>query len=120
MFCKGFKSLPFKAIFHAGISGLRSLGIYAWGDVSSAQHGKLLGGVNPFMSLAAGIISQRQGRHREVGSEGSSRQNLALRYTNRIRPSHLGKPADYGKALWLHGRYGGRYGRCWEKVTCLI
>jgi len=69
----------------------------------SAQHGKLLGGVNPSMSLAAGIISQRQRRHREVGSEGSPRQNLALRYTNRIRPSYLGKPADYGKALWLHG-----------------
>ena len=35
MFCKGFKSPPFKAIFHAGISGLRSPGIYAWEDVTS-------------------------------------------------------------------------------------
>jgi len=88
--------------------------------VCSAQHGTLLKGVNPFMSLAAGIISQRQGRHREVGSGGSPRQNPALRHTNRIRLSYLGKPAFYGKALWLHGRYGGRYGRCREKVTYLI
>ena len=34
MFCKGFKSPPFKAIFHAGISGLRSPGIYAWEEVT--------------------------------------------------------------------------------------
>jgi len=72
------------------------------------------------MSLVAGIISQRQGRHRKVGFEGSWRQNLALRYTNRIRLSYLGKPADYGKALLLHGRYGGRCGSGQGKVTYLI
>jgi hypothetical protein len=33
-FCKGFKSPSFKAVFHAGISGLRSPGIYAWEDVT--------------------------------------------------------------------------------------
>lgn len=72
------------------------------------------------MGLAAGIISQRQGRHRKVGSEGSPRQNLALRYTNRIRPSCLGKPAWHGKALRLHGRYGGKYGRGQGKVIYFI
>jgi len=50
------------------------------------------------MSPTAGIISRRQGRHREVGFEGSRRQNLALRNTNRIRLLYLGKPADCGKA----------------------
>jgi len=72
------------------------------------------------MSLAAGIISRRQGRHRKVGSEGSPRQNLALRNTNRIRLSYLGEPAEYGEALRLHGRYDGRYGRGQGKATCLI
>jgi hypothetical protein len=33
-FYKGFKSPPFKAIFHVGLSGLRSPGIYAWEDVT--------------------------------------------------------------------------------------
>lgn len=51
------------------------------------------------MSPTAGIISWRQGLHREVGFEGSPRQNLALRNTNRIRPSYLGEPAEYGEAL---------------------
>ena len=37
MFCKGFKSPLFKAIFHAGISGLRSPGIYAWEDVTNIK-----------------------------------------------------------------------------------
>lgn len=72
------------------------------------------------MNPTAGIISRRQGRHREVGFEGSWRQNLALRNTNRIRLSYLGKPADYGKARKLYGRYDGRYGSGQGKVAYLI
>jgi len=30
----GFNSPPFKVIFHAGISGLQSPGIYAWEEVT--------------------------------------------------------------------------------------
>lgn len=72
------------------------------------------------MSPTAGIISRRQGRHRKVGSEGSWRQNLALRNTNRIRLSYLGEPADDGKARKLYGGYGGRYGSGQGKVVYLI
>jgi hypothetical protein len=43
-FCKGFKSPPFKAIFHAGISGLRSPGIYAWEDVTQIENTKDISG----------------------------------------------------------------------------
>ena len=40
IFCKRFKSPPFKAIFHVEISGLRSPGINAWEDVTVTKKQK--------------------------------------------------------------------------------
>ena len=50
-----------------------------------AQHGRWLEGERPLWRLIALTISREQGRHREVGSEGSPRQSSDPRNTNRIQ-----------------------------------
>ena len=52
--------------------------------IMCAQHGHVLVGESPIWGLIVPTISQGQGVHREVESEGSRRQNLGLRYTNHI------------------------------------
>lgn len=42
-------------------------------------------GESPLRAVVCGTASQRQGRHREVGSEGSPRQNPDLTNRNRIQ-----------------------------------
>ena len=50
-----------------------------------ARHGVDLEGGSPLQAVMTGTASQRQGRHREVRSEGSPRQNPAPTNRNRIR-----------------------------------
>src|SRR5271157_1065667 len=50
-----------------------------------AQHGRWLEGERPLWRLIAPSVSERQGRHREVRSEGSRKQTCDLRNTKRIR-----------------------------------
>ena len=50
-----------------------------------ARHGVDLEGGSPLQAVMTGTVSQRQGRHREVRSEGSPRQNPAPTNRNRIR-----------------------------------
>ena len=50
-----------------------------------ARHGVKLGGESPLRTAMVGTVSRRQGRHREVGSEGSPRQNLDPTNRNRIQ-----------------------------------
>ena len=45
-------------------------------------------------------LAKGKGVHREVKSEGSRRQNLAPRNTNRIRQVQLDEPAIYGEVLY--------------------
>lgn len=45
-------------------------------------------------------LAKGKGVHREVKSEGSRRQILALRNTNRIRHVHLDESATQGKVLY--------------------
>ena len=45
-------------------------------------------------------LAKGKGVHREVKSEGSRRQNLAPRNTNRIRQVQLDEPATYGEVLY--------------------
>ena len=48
--------------------------------------------------------SQRQGRHREVGSEGSWRQSCEARNTNVIKGSFpWDEWAQHHKVLWIGG-----------------
>jgi len=49
-----------------------------------ARHGQQLGGASPLEEAVVLTPSRRQGRHREVGSEGSLRQCSDPRNTNRI------------------------------------
>jgi hypothetical protein len=60
-----------------------------------ARHGQQPGGASPLQEAVVPTASQRQRRHREVGSEGSPRQNSDPRNTNRIR----------GWAAWM-SRHG--------------
>ena len=50
-----------------------------------ARHGQQPGGASPLQEAVVPTASRRQRRHREVGSEGSSRQSSDPRNTNRIR-----------------------------------
>ena len=50
-----------------------------------AQHGRWLESARLLRRLIAPTVSGRQGRHREVGSEGSWKQTCVLRNTNHIR-----------------------------------
>ena len=62
-----------------------------------AQHGRWLESARLLRRLIAPTVSGKQGRHREVGSEGSWKQTCDLRNTNRI---------------------GGRFRRAsWHKTT---
>ena len=45
-------------------------------------------------------LAKGKGVHREVKSEGSRRQNLAPRNTNRIRQVQLDEPAIYGEVRY--------------------
>jgi hypothetical protein len=56
-----------------------------------ARHGQQPGGESPLERAVVLAPSQWQGRHREVGSEGSRRQSSDPRNTNRIR----------GWAVWV-------------------
>jgi hypothetical protein len=52
---------------------------------SYARHGRQPGGESPLQEAVVLTASQRQRRHREVGSEGSPRQSSDPRNTNRIQ-----------------------------------
>ena len=55
-----------------------------------ATHGAILGGGSPLLAVTTGTSSRRQGRHREVGSEGSPRQMSVPTHRNRIEGRHGG------------------------------
>lgn len=55
-----------------------------------ATHGAILGGGSPLLAVTTGTSSRRQGRHREVGSEGSPRQKSVPTHRNRIEGRHGG------------------------------
>jgi hypothetical protein len=56
-----------------------------------AQHGRWLEGERPLWRLIALTISREQGRHREVGSEGSWRQTCDLMNKKLIRGCEAGR-----------------------------
>jgi hypothetical protein len=58
-----------------------------------------LRGASPLQAVMVGTASTRQGRHREMGSEGSLRQTMDSTNRNRIqgRPG-VGNPASDGDA----------------------
>jgi hypothetical protein len=53
-------------------------------SIQRAEHAQQLGGVSPLSSLMGRRISEAQGRHREVGSEGSVEQSCDPMNKNRI------------------------------------
>jgi hypothetical protein len=59
--------------------------------LSTPGMGDCLGGESPLGEEVVLTPSRRQGRHREVGSEGSPRRNSAPRNTNRVE----------GGAIWV-------------------
>ena len=50
-----------------------------------ARHGNKLEGESPLLARRGEQLAEGKGAHREVGSEGSWRQNAALMNKNRIR-----------------------------------
>jgi hypothetical protein len=63
-------------------------------NTSCAQHVHRLEGERPLRRKIAPTVSQRQGRHREVGFEGSWRQTCDLRNTNPIRGCEVGRVGE--------------------------
>lgn len=57
------------------------------------MHGTFLGGESPLWGNSLQPLVENKGVHREVESEGSSRQNTGLRNTNHIRRDNLDKGA---------------------------
>jgi len=63
----------------------------SWLVCVCAQHGRWLEGERPLWRLIALTISREQGRHREVGSEGSWRQTCDLMNKKLIRGCEAGR-----------------------------
>ena len=84
-----------------------------------ARHGRNLGGESPLRGVVPLTVSRRQGRHREVGSGGSRRQNLGPRNTNLvIRPCSPDERATSREVHGTKGLRGARGGR--EGKDCVL